>query len=76
MTNDNIWHYSTGYYKAFTDSYEVKQRIVKDLGLEVCNLYEKPKGWDFIVPKDQLSKVKRLLKTKDQIIEKQGEIVE
>lgn len=76
MTNDNIWHYAPGFYKAYTDSYDVKQRMVKDLKLEVCNWYEKPKGWDFIVPKEKLSMVRRILKTKDQIIEKQGEVVE
>lgn len=72
-----FWHYATGLYKVYTSSYDVKQRFIKDLGLEVCNHYELPTGWDFIIPKEKVSTAKKIIKVverdlrylKDEVVE-------
>ena len=62
MKTIEIWKYAKGVSKVYTEVYEIKQQLVKDLKLQVCNLYENPKGWDFIVGNDLLRRIDKVVK--------------
>lgn len=61
MTNA-LWHYTEGYYKAYTEDINVRNLIKDSLGYKVCNTYFNPNAWDIVVPSERLPEVKHLLR--------------
>ncbi len=76
FTNGDIWSYGNGFFKAFTEDYEIKKQLEKVGGANQHCLYAYPKSsvkydgkgrpkrtaWDFVIPSARRKTVEKILK--------------
>ncbi|MCH7820060.1 MAG: hypothetical protein IIB40_10980 [Candidatus Marinimicrobia bacterium] len=60
-----IWRFSSGVYKGYTEDIKVAKRIMNWISVEQCSIYYYPdfrlKGYDFIFPTRSYNRVSRVL---------------
>lgn len=60
-----IWHYSLGIYKGYTEDIKVAKRIINWKSVESCSIYHTPSmqifAYDFLLPTKSYNRVARLL---------------